>query len=994
MGKRPLVFTLLLLASVVAACLSVRVSLKGSALRTGAASYQPKAKLVESYGRLPLSFEANYGQASAQVKFLSRGGDYNVFLTSDEMVLGLGKSEAGSQKPEVRSQMEEEKTSGQQWAPRSKPGIRPDGWHSTTSFLRMKFMGASPSPQVTGLDKLPSKSNYFIGNDPKKWQIGVPNYSDVKYTEVYPGVDIVFYGRQRELEFDIIVTPGANPQQVRLQFEGVDRVELSSGEVVLESAGQQVRMKQPFVYQPSASGKRRVAASYVRIGRNQIGFQLAAYDARLPLVLDPTLAYSTYLGGSAADAGKGIAVDSAGNAYITGQASSIDFPSIPQFENSFGGSPNIFVLKLSPTGTSLVYSTIIGGLGGQSGNGIAVDAAGNAYVTGVTNSPNFPIVGGFQTEPSRSINPNGTTNVFNQAFVLKLSPDGTALIYSSYLGGSGNDMGRGIAVDSTGNAYVTGNAVSFNFPTKNAIQAMKGDLSPNLADAFVTKVNAAGNALVYSTYLGGAADDQGAAIAVDGAGNAYVTGETISPNFPTVNPLQGSRGGNPNAPFYDAFVTKINSAGTALLYSTYFGGSNTDAGNGIAVDGSGSAFVAGFTFSRDFPVAPPQSVAGTAFVAKFSGNGSTLIYSRSFGGNGNDVASAVAVDAAGNAYLTGSTTSTNFPSINAPETLTGLISPTVFFAQIAFVTKVNPNGTALVYSTPLGGGSDSGAGIAVDATGNAYVTGQTGSPNFPTVNAFQMMLLGRLNAFAAKLAEPPQPPPLINPNGVVNAASFRLATDPNGAVAPGAIVAIFGQNLAPASRVATALPLPTTLFDTTVTFNGVAAPLFYVSSTQINAQVPFATPTGMVTLKVQRGDQMSAMQSVSVAAVSPGIFTLLQQGVLVGAILHAKTFAVVSPIDPAVSGEFLSIFTTGLGALREPIPDGAVPPSPPPETVSQPTVTIAGVSAPVVYSGLAAKFAGVYQVNVQVPPGLPSGEQSVQLTINGIPSNSVALAVR
>jgi uncharacterized protein (TIGR03437 family) len=906
--------------------------------------------IAEAYGKLPLSFESNQGQMGSEVNFLSRGKGYSLYLTSTGAVLSLRRA-----------------------------------------MVRMKLVGANPSAQVTGLDRLPGKSNYFIGNDPHEWRVGIPTYARVKYPGVYPGIDMVYYGNQRELEYDITVAPGADPRRIRLRLEGAGRMWFSGGDVVLGVSGRQLRIGKPIIYQPCGSGRCRIGGEFVRTGKNEIGFHLAAYDTSRPLVLDPVISYSTYLGGTGFDSGKGIAVDSGGNAYITGQTNSIDFPTVPPYENAFGGSNNVFVTKLNPSGTALVYSTTIGGSGDESGNGIAVDAAGNAYVTGVTNSKNFPIVGGFQTSASTSVNLNGTTSVFNQAFVLKLNPAGTALVYSSYLGGSGNDFGRGIAVDAAGNAYVTGNAYSFNFPVKNPIQATKGDLSTGIADVFAAKVNAAGNALVYATYLGGSADDEGAAIAVDNAGNAYITGETISPNFPVVKPLQGSRAGNPNSAFYDAFVAKINSAGTALVYSTYLGGSNTDAGNGIAVDSGGGAYVAGYTFSRDFPVAPPQSVAGTAFVTKLSGDGSTVVYSRNFGGNGTDTAAALAVDAAGNAYVTGSTTSTNFPSIGAPESLTGLIS-SGFFAQAAFVTEINAGGTALVYSTPFGGGSDSGAGIAVDSAGNAYLTGQTGSQNFPTVNPIQMTLGGGLDAFAAKLAGPAQPPPNILANGVVNGASFRLATDPNGAVAPGSIVSIFGGNLAPASRSATSLPLPTSLFDTSVTFNGVAAPLFYVSSTQINAQVPFETPTGPVTVQIQRADGTTGTQTVMVAAVSPGIFTLLQQGAMVGAILHGKDFTPVTPAAPAVSGETLSIFATGLGALQQPVAEGTLPPSPPPETTALPTVTIGGVAAAVGYSGLAARLAGVYQINVQMPAVTATpGTVAVQIRIGGVSSNAVAL---
>jgi uncharacterized protein (TIGR03437 family) len=819
-------------------------------------------------------------------------------------------------------------------------------------------------------------------------------FAKVKFAGVYPGIDMVYYGNQRELEYDITVAPGADPGKIRLRLEGADHLQLRDGELVLEAYGKQLRMRKPVLYQPLKGGRHRVDGDFVLIGKDEIGFRLGAYDRTQPLVLDPVISYSTYLGGTGFDSGKGIAVDTKGSAYITGQTNSIDFPTVPPFENAFGGSNNIFVLKMNATGTQLAYSTTIGGVGDESGNAIAVDASGNAYVTGVTNSKNFPIVGGFQPTPSLSTNLNGTTSVFNQGFVLKLNAAGTAILYSSFLGGSGNDFGRGIAVDAAGNAYVTGNAYSFNFPVKNPIQATKGDLNTGFSDVFAVKVNPAGDALVYATYLGGSADDQSAAIAVDGAGNAYLAGETISPNFPVVKPLQGSRAGNPNSAFYDAFVAKINAAGTAFVYSTYLGGSNADAANGIAVDGGGNAYVAGYTFSRDFPVAPPQPVAGTGFVTKLSSDGSTVVYSRAFGGNGTDMATSVAVDAMGDAYVTGSTTSTNFPSIGAPESVAGLLTQG-FFSIAAFVTKVNGDGSALAYSTIFGGGSDGGAGIAVDSMGAAYITGQTGSTNFPTVNPYQMLLGGGLDAFAAKLADPAQPAPSILANGIVNGASFRLATDPNGAIAPGAIISIFGNNLAPAARAATSLPLPTTLFDTTVTFNGVAAPLFYVSSTQINAQVPFETPTGSVTVQVQRADMTTGTQSVMVAPASPGIFTLLQQGVMVGAILHGKDFTPVTPLAPAVAGETLSIFATGLGALQQPIATGTIPPSPPPMTTGVPTVTIGGMPSLVSYSGLAARLAGVYQVNVLMPAvSAVNGTAMVEIKMGSVPSNDVLMYVR
>jgi uncharacterized protein (TIGR03437 family) len=852
--------------------------------------------------------------------------------------------------------------------------------------VRMSFAGAGPA-QISGDGLLPGVTNYIIGNDPSRWRGGIQNYARVKSRQVYPGIDVVYYGNQRQLEYDIVVAPGADPSRVRLHFESKQAIAFDGDDIVAGA----IRMKKPVMYQPGGNGRRMIAGRYVRLGANEIGFEVSPYDRRRPLVLDPVISYSTFLGGTGNDIGRAIAVDASGNAYIAGQTTSFDYPTLPAYENEFGGGTNILVTKLNPTGTALVYSTVIGGLGEEGGQGIAIDASGNAYVTGSTTSLNFPIVGGFQPLPTTVTDNNGNSNITQEAFVLKLNAQGTALVYSSYLGGSGSETGRAIAVDGAGNAYFTGITTSLDFPVVNPIQRTKGDQSTFNNDAFVAKVNPTGSALVYSTFLGGASDDQATAIAVDAAGNVYVTGQTQSINFPVLNAFQPARSGTST----DAFVTKINAAGTAYVYSTYLGGSNTDNSNAIAVDSSGNAYITGSTVSRDFPVVPSQQLTGTGFIAKFSANGSSLVYSKPFGGSGSDTAFAIAVDAAGNAYVTGQTTSNNYPLVNAPEGLTDIALNGAFF-QVGFVTKLSSDGNTILYSTVLGGGSDVGSGIAVDSANSVYVTGQTSSFNFPTVNPFQQLIGGGTDMFVAKLIDGTQPSPAIFAGGVVNGGSYRLASDPAGAVAPGTLVAIFGTNLAPASRYSTTLPLPTTLFGGSITFNGVSAPLFYVSATQFNAQIPFTTPTGAATVQVKRNDGTSATQTITLAAVSPGIFFSPQTGSTtpLGAIVHSKDFSFITALAPAVPGEYVSIFCTGLGALQTPVATGAIPPSPPPMTTATPTVTIGGIAAPVSYSGLAAKLAGVYQVNVHVPAGVPTGLQPVVLTISSVASNSVMLFAR
>ncbi len=670
-----------------------------------------------------------------------------------------------------------------------------------------------------------------------------------------------------------------------------------------------------------------------------------------------------------------------------------DFPKANPIQPALGEESDAFVTKFNATGSALVYSTYLGGSGVDSAKGIAVDSAGNAYVTGSTGSTNFPTANPIQ--PAFDGLPG------NDAFVTKLNPSGNALVYSTYLGGNAGDGGRGIAVDAAGNAYVTGDTISTDFPTASPFQAAFGG---SMSDAFVTKLNAAGSALVYSTYLGGGGGccgDGGNAIAVDASGNAYVTGDTSSTDFPTASPFQAAFGGAPFGGGGDAFVTKLNASGNALVYSTYLGGSGDDGGNGIAVDASGNAYVTGDTTSTDFPTASPfQAAFGggrDAFVTKLHPAGNALIYSTYLGGSGNvfEAGRGIAADASRNAYVTGETFSTNFPTASP-------FQPANSGNFDAFVTKLHPAGNALVYSTYLGGSNpDRGRGIAVDAAGNAYVIGNTFFfGDFPTVNPIQPANAGGFDAFVAKITDEPPgtPTPTLPSNSVVNGASFRPATDPNGAIAPGAIVAIFGTDLASDTVLAEDVPLPTTLGNTSVTFNDIPAPLFFVSGTQINTQVPFElmAGAGTVTVQVKRGSETSEAQPIGLAAVSPGVFTLNQQGTGDGAILHADNFQPVSDSDPAQPGEFILIFCTGLGPVQPEVPSGDVAPSSEPlaRTVTLPMVNIAGIAADVAFSGLAPGFVGLYQMNVQVPGGVPSGTQEVEIIINNVPGNTITIAVQ
>jgi hypothetical protein len=664
----------------------------------------PSPGVIETYGKLPLSFEANRGQTDYHVKFLSRGHGYALFLTHDEAVLSIKTPEK-------------------------------------CAAVRMRLVGSNPKATVNGQAELPGKSNYFLGNDPAKWRTDIPTYAKVRYEKVYQGVDLVYYGNQGQLEYDFVVAPESDPGRISLTLNGPIQVD-TDGDLIIATKAGDVRFKRPVAYQVSALGaKNLVDAGYALERGNRFGFRVAEYDHSKPLIIDPVLSYSTYLGGNDTDIRLGMAVDAAGDVFLTGETLSTNFPVVNAQQGVNNGSYDAFVTKINAGGASIAYSTYLGGSAQDAGYGIAVDGAGNAYVGGTTFSPNFPLVNPFQT----TFSVTGYT-----AFVTKINSTGGALLYSTYLGGSGSQFGTAITVDGAGAAYLAGNTTSSDFPLVNPIQASLGP--SGFYHGFVSKLNAAGSALVFSTFLGGNSSDQPQGIAVDDNLNTYVTGFTSSTNFPTANPIQGSnKGGN------DAFLTKINAPGSALVYSTYLGGSGNDSATGIALDASGNVYLSGFTTSTDFPTMNPLQAAYAgntdAFVTKVNAAGSALVYSTYLGGSGAEslyYPSSIAVDPAGNAYVAGVTYSTDFPTVSPTQTANAGNGD-------AFVTKLNATGTALVYSSYLGGsGSEDnsgvGASIGVDSTGNIYIYGETNSTDFPTVNPLQSANAGGWDLFLTKIS--------------------------------------------------------------------------------------------------------------------------------------------------------------------------------------------------------------------------------------------------
>jgi len=673
---------------------------------------------LDNYGNIPLSFEINDGQTDERVEFLSRGNDYTIYLTSNDVVLSFTK---------LTQQDGENKNSNVKFI---------------NDVVGIELVGSNQESQISGLQQISTKSNYFIGNDLDNWQKDISHFSKVLYKEIYPGTDLVFYGNQHQLEFDFVVYPGADPDNIKLDFKGVEKLSLdSSGNLILHVSDKKVVLKAPIVYQEINGIKKIILSHYEITDGKKVGFVLGDYDHNNILIIDPVLVYSTYLGGSNTDRGLGIAVDSSGNAYIVGNTESIDFPTVNPFQPTKGSnifSNDVFVAKLNAAGNAFVYITYLGGISGDNAGDITVDSAGNAYLIGDTRSTDFPTFNAIQ--PSLI-----GIGVISDMFVTKLNTAGNALIYSTYLGGTGGDQGKGIAVDLGGNVYLTGSAGN-KFPTTSGvIKPIGGN------DAIVTKINPSGSVLVYSTYLGGSKSEVGHDIAVDSSGNAYIVGKTVSLNFPTTpgafQTAAASKG--------DAFVSKLNPTATALVYSTYLGGSKTDTGLGIAVDSSRNAYVVGNTFSANFPtVNPIQTNVDSAFdgfAARLNPAGSALIYSTYLSGGGPAFNSAndVAVDSSGNAYVIGEVSSSiNFPTANAIQSIGG-------GSDDAFVAKLNPAGNA-IYSTFLGGSSiDHGNGIALDASGSAYITGVTCSTNFPLANPIQSIKNGGCDAFVAKIGEDP-----------------------------------------------------------------------------------------------------------------------------------------------------------------------------------------------------------------------------------------------
>jgi hypothetical protein len=693
--------------------------------------------LVNQYRNLPLRFETNRGQTDPQVKFLARYGTQTLFFTPTETLV------------------------------RDDPALDSPG---KATYLRMAWTGANAQTGVLGIDELPGHVNYLTGQDRGLWHTDVPTYAKIRYAGIYPGVDLLYYGDGGRLEYDLILAPGAKPEKIRFKLSGADRTHLDrNGDLLVHLGNTDLRFHQPVAYQVVSSNgteqntRTEVQAQYVLTSHGEVSFKVGPYDRSRPLIIDPQLTYSSYVGGSSSDTGWKVAVDSSGDAYLVGLSQSPDFPLASPMQSTKAATTSAVIVKLNPKlpgAASLLYSTYFGGSGDTIGRGIAIDSAGQIFIGGDTKAPDLPVTpGAYRTTCVLS-----GTSCSSDLFAAKLNPTGSSVLYSTYLGGTGNEFGFGLAIDTSDYIYLTGPTGSSDFPTTaGAYQRTFAGGGAPFGDAFVAVLNPAGGGatdLVYSTYLGGTGSEQSWAIAVDQARTIFIAGGTTSTDFPTSsNAFSTVYSGAGANNFGDAFVARLRPAGQGpadLLYSTYLGGSSDDRAEAIAVDATQTVYVTGFTMSANFPVTPAtayQSALGggtcngspcaDVFIARLdplSAGANSLRYASFFGGSGFDLGHAIAVDSAGFVYVAGETDSLNLPLRNAIQnTCFGGCTPSPITDLLLAKFDLTQSGDAgLLFSSYLGGNDvDTAWGLTTDGSGNMYVTGQVFSTNFPTLMPFQ-----------------------------------------------------------------------------------------------------------------------------------------------------------------------------------------------------------------------------------------------------------------
>ena len=867
-------------------------------------------------------FEANRGQAPTGADFVSHQGSYAVSV-------GPGRADMVSLK----------------------------------SRLSTVLVGARASAHGEGEAPLPGKVNYLLG---KKSIIGVETYSRVRYRSVYSGVDLIYYGNAGKLEYDFVVAPGADPKAIRMRYDGAKGLRVDdSGDLVVATADGDLRQHRPAVYQIIDGVRREIGARYVLSGKT-VSVALNAYDRKHEVVIDPVLTWATFIaysGSAGGSQGEGVTVDASGNVYLIG--TTIDIY----------GYLEAIISKLNPAGANILttYFAFQAGYNNY-GHAVAVDSSGDVFFVGEIT--------------------DGAT--FEYAWIGEINSALTALDFQGlpdYNGatqiGNGLDAAYGVALDGSSppNMYIVGYTSATNFPTTTGAAQVR---NAGGADVFVMKYTSgiSGGKLVASTYLGGSGTDYGYGIAVDSAGDAFITGTTASTNFPTTSgSFQTSAGGSG-----DAFVTKLSPT-LGMVFSTYLGGNQIDVGNGIAVDSSGAIYVTGETASQNFPMLNAiQSTygggAGDLFLSKLNGNGQTLAYSTYLGGSAEDLGNAITLDSSGSVYVAGATLSPDFPVANAFQTTNQNTT-----AGNGIVVGVDPTGQTLLFSSYLGGNGaagvssggtsgDQATAIAANCAVGLVVGGTTSSANFPvTSGAFISTYPGYVsNAFLTAIGAGPQLP-AVSTGGVLSSWAATAAVAPD---APGSLVSIYGAGLSGSTYTATTLPLSTNVNGTTVSINGINAPILYASPTQINVQVPYEIVPGAAQVTVKNACGTSVAQVLQIAQAYPYI---LQSGTG-DAVAFNQDNTLNASANPAAGGSVLTVFVTGIGPVDNPVATGAGASSSP---LSRPTLpnsaTIGGFKSDIYFIGLTPGTAGVAQADLIVPTGLSPGPYPVVLTINGIVSN-------
>lgn len=694
-------------------------------------------KIKSDIIKLPINFVENIGQLESNVKYYFNSSNFSFYFTKEELVIVCLSKQHEDKNEEILNIQEYKAKDVLRESPKVN-GVA----------ISLKFMNANKNVEIHGQVKGIGKINYYKSNDNNGSYTDINTYEKIIYKNIWNNIDLAFYNLNSQLKYDYIVHPGGNIEDIKILYSGLESLEIDeTGNLIIKTPVCELIDSFPLSYQEINNEKVLITCKYKleEISKSEILCEFSLqnnYNKEYPLIIDPDLIYSSHLGGKNKDVGYGIDIDSNGFAYITGQTYSTDFPiTFGAFQTSLSGNFDAFVTKINPTGSELIYSTFIGGSGEESAFEISVDSNANAYITGETNSSNFPTTeGAFQ-----EINPSYRTGL-KTTFITKLSSKGK-IIYSTYLGGLSSGGGRGIVVDLEGNAYVTGDTLPSNFPTTPG--AYQSNVTSNVS-IFISKLNPNGSNLVYSTHFGGSAKDESHGISIDSNGNAYVTGMTYSSDFPTtIGAFQTEKTGES----VGAYVTKINSDGSNLIYSTYLSGSHGDSGTDIDVDSKGNAYIVGWTTSSDFPTtkgAFQESLNGLhdAFITKINSIGTKLMYSTYLGGNNVDIGYGIVVDSKGNAYVTGRADSKDFP------TTIDAYQPSQNGSSDLFITKISKTGKKIIYSTFIGGRVYSfGYGIAIDSNGNAFITGENQSYDYPiTPNAFQTKYMGGNDAIVSKIS--------------------------------------------------------------------------------------------------------------------------------------------------------------------------------------------------------------------------------------------------